>query len=297
MSTPSSAQILNATGGASESDQVGDSCFHRGGVVARSLRTGARARCERRGLRRLTPVDRQADANSYNQLTPHYVRVDGSFAFFEKNDTYFKPCAPVNIGDSSSAWVSLIPDQSNPNYLDGVSIVQIGIINCNTTSYDACDNTVNVAWASGGCGFGTWPGPGLISRTDPGSGHYFEVRLNNTLQQVEYYGPDGAFAKSTPYSDPGISCWITYPVYSAVFTETADRGDSIGGLLDSQMVRFTHLQYHSPQYGWARYGAVTTPSYQPFPSGDVHDPKFDHGDDGVGVGREVWMRSWTVYTP
>lgn len=123
------------------------------------------------------------------------------------------------------------------------------------------------------------------------------MRLNNTLQQVEYYGPDGTFAKTTSYSDPGISCWITYPVYSSVFTETADRGDSIGGTLDSQTVRFTHLQYHSPQYGWARYGAVTTPAYQQYPSGDVHDPRLDHGDDGVGVGREVWMRSWTVYTP
>lgn len=93
----------------------------------------------------LIPVSRQADANSYNQITPYYVRVDGSFAFFEKNNAYFKPCAPVNIGDASSAWVSLIPDQSNPHYQDGVSIVQMGIINCNTTSYDACDNTVNVA--------------------------------------------------------------------------------------------------------------------------------------------------------
>jgi hypothetical protein len=247
-------------------------------------------------------ASRQADANMFSQSTPNYIAVDGSFAYISKNDTYFKLCTqpPVSSGDGPSAWVSLIPGPSNPNYGDLRSIVQIGITICNFSSLSVCDSTVNVFWASASCNVLQQPWPGYISGTDPGSDHYFEVRLNNSLHRVEYYGPDGTLAKTTSYSDPGISCWITGPLMSAIAGETVDRGDSLGGASDSQTIRFTHMQYHSPQYGWARYGdhgTASNPQYIPSPFGDVHDPQFDHGDDGVAYSREVWMRVWTQYQP
>jgi hypothetical protein len=245
-------------------------------------------------------VSRQADADLYSSSAP-MVTVDAAFAYIAKNNTYFYPCGRGGVAgdDGASAWVSLQPGPGNPQWGSPNAIAQIGIVSCD---YDfllaACDSTPNVFWASGGCnGFIPWPG--LISGTDPGSGHYFEVRVNWSLQQVEYYGPDGTLAKTTSLSDPTINCWASAALRSAIAAETSDRGDSLGGSPDSQTIRFTHLQFHSPQTGWRTYGDFSGNDFysQYSANGDSRYPKMDFGNDGDGVGRETWMRAWTVYQP
>jgi hypothetical protein len=174
-----------------------------------------------------------------NVPSPNGVAVRGVKATIApRNATAFHTCYPsgqVNF-DSSSHWVAIVPGPGNTHYLDGNSILQVGVEVCVAPfGLQGCDGNPHFFWAMDGCGESPYPRP-LPNGATNYFQHVYEIRHVSSPVSAYELWIDGSrrfiddnLQYRIPASDGAINCWIGQGKQQAEFSsEQADGGDSLG---------------------------------------------------------------------